>query len=50
MFSEDFETDFGLKQNGGVMKEEHNRDLTNLDLRGRVWEIVIYADFFYKMY
>ena len=37
MFSEDFETDFGLKQNGGVMKEEHNCDLTNLDLGDWVW-------------
>ena len=23
----------------GVMREKHNRDLTNLDLGGRVWEI-----------
>ena len=23
----------------GVMREEHSRDLTNLDLAGRVWEI-----------
>ena len=29
-FSEDFETDFELKQNGGAM--EYSRDLTNLDL------------------
>ena len=32
----------------GVMREEYSRDLTNLDLAGRGWEIVIYADFFIK--
>ena len=29
----------------GVMREEYNRDLTNLDLAGYGWEVVVYADF-----
>ena len=32
---EDFEVIFGLRLDGGVVKEKHNRDLTNLDLGGR---------------
>ena len=41
--SENFEAIFGLKRNGGVMKEKHNRDLTNLDLGAGFWRCGVWV-------